>query len=46
MSRKNVAFVSGFSSSVLKAVLAAKDFSPMAVLEAAIEKYEVVDPRK
>lgn len=46
MSRKNVAFVSGFSPSVLKAVLAAKDFPSMAVLEEVIAKYEVIGPRK
>jgi len=46
VNHKDVALVSGFSPSVLKAVLAAKDFSPMAVLEEAIAKYEVIDPRK
>ena len=42
----NVALVSGFSPSVLKAVFSGKDMSPLAVMNAAIEKYDVVDPRK
>jgi len=44
MAHPNVSLVSGFSPSVLKAILGGEDFSPMAVLEKAIEKYEVVDP--
>jgi len=43
-SHENVALVSGFSPSVLGAVLGGTDFSPMAVLDRAIEKYEVVVP--
>jgi hypothetical protein len=46
MGHKDVALISGFSPSVLKAVLGGEDFSPMAILEKAIEKYEVVDPTK
>ena len=41
---KNVALVSGFSPSVLKAVLGGTDFSPMSILEKAIEKYVIVTP--
>lgn len=41
---KDVVLVSGFSPSLLKAILGGEDFSPMAVLERAIEKYEVVVP--
>jgi hypothetical protein len=40
----SVALVSGFSPSIFKAVLGGEDFSPMAILDRAIEKYEVVDP--
>jgi len=43
---KDVALVSGFSPSVLKAVLGGTDFTPMAILERAIEKYKVIDPYK
>ena len=42
----NVALVSGFSPSVLTAVLGGEDFSPRGIMEKAIEKYEVVDPTK
>jgi len=41
---ENVALVSGFSPSILGAVLGGTDFSPMAVLDRAIEKYEIVVP--
>lgn len=41
---KNVALVSGFSPSLLKAILGGEDFSPMAILNRAIEKYKIVDP--
>lgn len=41
---ENVALVSGFSPSILKAVLGGEDFTPMAILDRAIEKYEVIDP--
>jgi len=43
---QNVALVSGFSPSLLKAILGGEDFSPLAIMERAIEKYEVVDPTK
>lgn len=45
VSHKDVGLVSGFSPSLLKAVLGGDDFTPMAILRRAIEKYEVVDPR-
>lgn len=41
---KNVAMVSGFSPSVLKALLSGEDFSPVAVMMKALEKYKVVVP--
>lgn len=44
VNHQNVALISGFSPSLLKAVLGGEDFSPMAVLRKAIEKYEVVVP--
>jgi hypothetical protein len=43
---KDVALVSGFSPSILGSVLGGTDFSPMAVLDRAIEKYEVVVPEE
>ena len=41
---KNVALVSGFSPSVLKAVLGGTDFSPIAIMKNAIEKYVIKTP--
>jgi hypothetical protein len=41
---KNVALVSGFSPSLLKAILSGEDFSPRAIMERAIEKYQIVIP--
>jgi hypothetical protein len=41
---KNVALVSGFSSSILTAILSGDDFSPRGVMERAISKYEIVSP--
>ena len=41
---KNVALVSGFSPSILTAVLGGKDFSPLAVMREALKKYYVVEP--
>lgn len=40
----DVALVSGFSPSILGSILGGTDFSPMAVLDRAIEKYEVTVP--
>jgi hypothetical protein len=40
----DIGLVSGFSPSILKAVLGGEDFTPMGILERAIEKYEVVEP--
>jgi hypothetical protein len=42
---KDVALVSGFSPALLTAILEGDDFSPLAVMNRAISKYEVVDPR-
>ena len=42
--RKDVAMVSGFSPSLLKAVFGGDDFTPMGVLLRAVEKYEIVVP--
>jgi hypothetical protein len=36
-----VALVSGFSPSILKAILACKDMSPVGVMQLALEKYKV-----
>ena len=41
---KDVAMISGFATGILKAVLSGDDFSPMAVMMRALEKYEIVRP--
>ena len=41
---KNVAMVSGFSTGILKSVLAGDDFSPEAIMLRALEKYTVENP--
>lgn len=41
---KDVALVSGFNPSLLTAVLEGEDFTPMAIMERCIAKYEVVRP--
>ena len=41
---KNVCLVSGFSPSILEAILSGNNVDPMGVLEAAIAKYEVTAP--
>ena len=41
---KNVGLVSGFSPSILKAILSGEDFSPTAIMMRAIEKYKVNKP--
>lgn len=43
---ENVALVSGFSPSILGSILGGADFSPMAVLDQAISKYEVQVPSR
>lgn len=40
----NTALVSGFSPSILKAILTGDDFSPLAVMLRAIEKYDITIP--
>jgi len=42
---KNVGLISGFSPSILKAVLGGTDFSPVGIMKRAIEKYEVKVPK-
>lgn len=42
----DVALVSGFSPSMLTAVLDGEDFSPIAIMNRTIEKYKVTVPRK
>jgi hypothetical protein len=42
---KNVALVSGFSPSILKAVLGGKDFTPLAIMNDTIAAYKIIDPR-
>jgi len=41
----NTALVSGFSTGVLKALLTGEDFSPIAVMMRALEKYQVEVPK-
>ena len=41
---KNVALVSGFSPSVLKAIFAAEDLTPKGVMLKTLEKYDIVIP--
>jgi hypothetical protein len=41
----DVALVSGFSPSTLTAVLGGEDFSPVAIMNRTIEKYEIVVPK-
>lgn len=41
---KNVGLVSGFSPSILKSILGGTEFTPMAILDRAIEKYNIVVP--
>lgn len=42
----NVGLVSGFSPSICKAIFSAEDFSPYAIMLKAIEKYEVIIPKR
>jgi len=42
---KNVALVSGFSPSLLESILSGEDFSPIAIMERAIEKYKIIIPK-
>lgn len=42
----NVGMVSGFSPSICKAIFSAEDFSPYAIMLKAIEKYEVIIPKR
>lgn len=41
---KDVGLVSGFSPSILKAVLGGKDFTPLGIMNRAIEKYKIIAP--
>lgn len=41
---KNVALVSGFSPSILKAIFAAEDLTPKGVMLKTLEKYNIVTP--
>jgi hypothetical protein len=41
---KNVALVSGFSPSILKAIFAAEDLTPKGVMLKTLEKYDIVIP--
>ncbi len=42
----NVGLVSGFSPSICKAIFSGDDFSPYAIMMRAIEKYEIIVPRR
>jgi hypothetical protein len=44
-SSKNVGLVSGFSPSILQAILNAKDFTPVGIMLEKIKKYEIVVPK-
>ena len=41
---KNVAMISGFSPSILKAVFGGSDFSPRLIMLRSLEKYEIEEP--
>lgn len=41
---KNIGLISGFNTATLKAVFEGKDFTPRAIMERAISKYEIVIP--
>jgi len=41
---ENIALISGFSPSILKAILTAKDFSPLGIMMEALKKYDIVKP--
>jgi hypothetical protein len=41
---KNIGLISGFSPSICKAIFEGDDFSPLAIMNRAIAKYEVIDP--
>ena len=43
---KNVALVSGFSPSILKAIFSGEDMTPLGVMKKALEKYEINIPKK
>ena len=43
--QKNVGMVSGFSPSTLDAILGGEDFTPLAIMNRKIAKYNVIDPR-
>ena len=42
---KNIALVSGFSPSIMQAVLDGADFSPIAIMKKALEKYSITVPQ-
>ena len=44
VSSENIGLVSGFSPSICKAIFGGDDFSPLAIMYRALEKYEVIDP--
>lgn len=41
---ENIGLVSGFSPSICNAIFGGEDFSPMAIMYRAIQKYEIIDP--
>lgn len=41
---KNIGMISGYSPSIMKAVLEGTDFSPIAIMNKALEKYVIVTP--
>ena len=46
INRKDIALVSGFSPSILTAVLNGEDFSPVAIMNRTIEKYKITIPKE
>ncbi|MFA7219195.1 MAG: DUF2828 family protein [Synergistaceae bacterium] len=46
INHKDVALVSGYSPSLLRAICSGEDFTPMGIMFKTIAKYEVIDPDK
>lgn len=45
VNKSNVGLISGFSPAILKAVFSGTDFSPLAIMMRALEKYDIVIPK-
>ncbi|MFW6219778.1 MAG: DUF2828 family protein [bacterium] len=44
--KNNVALISGFSPSILKSIFDGKDFSPVAIMNRTLEKYNIIEPKE